>query len=48
MHSYNAHTDSVTSINVINNVYSVSTGHDGSIKLWDLRNSTCLHQLNVN
>jgi WD40 repeat protein len=46
--SLNAHNDSVTSINIINNVYCVSTGHDGAIKLWDLRNYTCLHELSVN
>jgi WD40 repeat protein len=36
--SFNAHSDSVTSLNLFNDIYLFSTSHDTKIKLWDIRN----------
>ena len=35
--SIKAHNDAVTSLNVFNDIYLISTSHDESIKLWDVR-----------
>ena len=45
--SFLAHNEAVTSINVINDMYITTTGHDGNIKLWDLRTLSCLHNIQV-
>jgi len=45
--SFSAHNDSVTSINVINDIYITTTGHDGYIKLWDLRTLNCINNVHV-
>ena len=47
INSFNAHNDSVTSINVINDMYITTTGHDGYIKLWDLRTLNCINSVHV-
>ena len=35
--SIKAHNDAVTSLNLLNDIYVISTSHDESIKLWDVR-----------
>jgi WD40 repeat protein len=45
--TFNAHGDGVTSINLINDMYIISTSHDGSVKLWDIRTLNCLHSIQV-
>ena len=35
--SIKAHNDAVTSLNLLNDIYLISTSHDESIKLWDVR-----------
>lgn len=43
------HTDSVTDICVDSTgFYMLSTGHDGSLRSWDLRNFHCLHEITLN
>ena len=43
-----AHNDAVTSINVVNDIYITTTGHDGFIKLWDLRTLSSINTIQVN
>ena len=35
--SFKAHNDSVTSLNLYNDLYLISTSHDETIKIWDTR-----------
>ncbi|OMJ66693.1 hypothetical protein SteCoe_36373 [Stentor coeruleus] len=43
------HTDSVTDLAIDNTgFYMVSTGHDGSLRSWDLRTFHCLHEITLN
>ena len=43
------HTDSVTDICLDpSGNYLISTGHDGSLRSWDLRNFHCLHEITLN
>jgi WD40 repeat protein len=43
------HTDSVTDISLdTSGFYMISTGHDGSVRSWDLRNFHCLHEVTIN
>ena len=43
------HTDSVTDICVDESgLYMLSTGHDGSLRSWDIRNFHCLHEITLN
>lgn len=43
------HTDSVTGVSVDKSgFYMLSTGHDGSLRSWDLRNFHCLHEITLN
>ena len=35
--SLTAHSDAVTSLNLINDIYLLSTSHDTKIKMWDIR-----------
>ena len=43
------HTDSVTGVRVDQSgFYLLSTGHDGSMRSWDLRNFHCLHEITLN
>ena len=43
------HTDSVTDVAIDSSgYYMLSTGHDGSLRSWDLRNFHCLHEITIN
>ena len=43
------HTDSVTDICVdLSGLYMLSTGHDGSLRSWDIRTFHCLHEITLN
>ena len=35
--SFKAHNDSVTSLNLYNDLYLISTSHDETVKIWDIR-----------
>jgi WD40 repeat protein len=35
--SIQAHNDSITSLNILNDIYLFSTSHDTKIKMWDVR-----------
>jgi WD40 repeat protein len=40
-----AHTDSVTSLSLFNDIYLFSTSHDTKIKMWDIRNlNSCVQE----
>lgn len=43
----NAHSDAVTSIELLNELYLFSTSHDSRIKMWDVRNMTQSVQENL-
>jgi WD40 repeat protein len=43
--SVQAHTDSVTSLTLFNDIYLFSTSHDTKIKMWDIRNlNACVQE----
>lgn len=43
------HTDAVTDICIDDSgYYLISTGHDGSVRSWDLRTFHCLHEITLN
>ena len=43
-----AHKDSVTTLSQKNDsFYMASGGHDGSLRIWDLRNYKCIQEISV-
>ena len=46
--SFKAHNDAITSLNLYNDLYLISTSHDENIKLWDIRNlNKCIEQIST-
>ena len=48
VHQSVGHTDAVTGLSIHpNNTRFASVGHDGSLRVWDVRNYECLQEIEV-